>query len=41
MTTTAMIQHTVTVAGKPIFFAEAGDGPSVVMLPAFTAIPDD
>jgi pimeloyl-ACP methyl ester carboxylesterase len=32
MTMTALIEHTVTVAGKPIFFAEAGNGPSVVML---------
>jgi pimeloyl-ACP methyl ester carboxylesterase len=32
MTSTTLIEHTVTVAGKPIFFAEAGDGPSVVML---------
>jgi 4,5:9,10-diseco-3-hydroxy-5,9,17-trioxoandrosta-1(10),2-diene-4-oate hydrolase len=32
MTTTATIEHTVTVAGKPIFFAETGEGPSVVML---------
>ena len=32
MTATALIEQTVTVAGKPIFFAEAGEGPSVVML---------
>jgi len=32
VTTTALIEHTVTVAGTPIFFAEAGEGPSVVML---------
>jgi hypothetical protein len=32
MTTTPLIERTATVAGKPIFFAQAGDGPSVVML---------
>ena len=32
MTTTALDERTVTVAGKPIFVAEAGDGPAVVML---------
>jgi 2-hydroxy-6-oxonona-2,4-dienedioate hydrolase/4,5:9,10-diseco-3-hydroxy-5,9,17-trioxoandrosta-1(10),2-diene-4-oate hydrolase len=32
MITTELNQHTVTVAGKPIFVAEAGAGPAVVML---------
>jgi 4,5:9,10-diseco-3-hydroxy-5,9,17-trioxoandrosta-1(10),2-diene-4-oate hydrolase len=32
MTTTARREQTVNVAGKPIFVAEAGDGPPVVML---------
>ena len=32
MTTTTLTEHTVTVAGKPIFVAEAGTGPAVVML---------
>jgi 4,5:9,10-diseco-3-hydroxy-5,9,17-trioxoandrosta-1(10),2-diene-4-oate hydrolase len=32
MTTTNLIEHTVTVAGKSIFVAEAGSGPAVVML---------
>ena len=32
MTTTNMIEHTIDVAGKPIFVAEAGSGPPVVML---------
>ncbi|WP_428341873.1 alpha/beta fold hydrolase [Mycobacterium sp.] len=32
MSTTTLTERTVTVAGKPIFFAEAGDGPSLVML---------
>jgi len=32
MTTPALSEHTVTVAGKPMFVAEAGDGPPVVML---------
>jgi 2-hydroxy-6-oxonona-2,4-dienedioate hydrolase/4,5:9,10-diseco-3-hydroxy-5,9,17-trioxoandrosta-1(10),2-diene-4-oate hydrolase len=32
MTTLALREHTVTVAGKPMFVAEAGDGPPVVML---------
>ena len=32
MTTATLTERTVTVAGKPIFFAEAGDGPAVVML---------
>jgi 4,5:9,10-diseco-3-hydroxy-5,9,17-trioxoandrosta-1(10),2-diene-4-oate hydrolase len=32
MTTTALHEQTVNVAGKPIFVAEAGDGPPVVML---------
>jgi 2-hydroxy-6-oxonona-2,4-dienedioate hydrolase/4,5:9,10-diseco-3-hydroxy-5,9,17-trioxoandrosta-1(10),2-diene-4-oate hydrolase len=44
MTTTALIEHTVNVAGKPIFLAEAGEGPSVVMLHGGApgaAIPDD
>src|SRR5246500_5498288 len=33
MITTELNEHTVTVAGKPIFFAETGSGPAVVMLP--------
>jgi 4,5:9,10-diseco-3-hydroxy-5,9,17-trioxoandrosta-1(10),2-diene-4-oate hydrolase len=32
MTTTELTERTVSVAGKPIFFAEAGSGPAVVML---------
>lgn len=32
MTTLALREHTVIVAGKPMFVAEAGDGPPVVML---------
>lgn len=32
MTTTAPTEHTVTVAGKPIFVAESGSGPALVML---------
>ena len=32
MTATSLTERTVTVAGKPIFVAEAGDGPPVVML---------
>jgi 4,5:9,10-diseco-3-hydroxy-5,9,17-trioxoandrosta-1(10),2-diene-4-oate hydrolase len=32
MTTTNLIEHTIKVAGKPIFVAEAGIGPPVVML---------
>jgi 4,5:9,10-diseco-3-hydroxy-5,9,17-trioxoandrosta-1(10),2-diene-4-oate hydrolase len=32
MTTTALTEHTVTVAGKPIFVAETGSGAPVVML---------
>ncbi|MEV0670418.1 alpha/beta fold hydrolase [Mycobacterium sp. NPDC050441] len=32
MTTTEVAEHTVTVARKQIFFAEAGAGPAVVML---------
>jgi 4,5:9,10-diseco-3-hydroxy-5,9,17-trioxoandrosta-1(10),2-diene-4-oate hydrolase len=32
MTTTNLIEQTVNVAGKPIFFAETGSGPAVVML---------
>src|SRR6201988_1268073 len=32
MTTTNITEHTITVAGKPIFAAEAGSGPAVVML---------
>lgn len=32
MTKSALTEHTVTVAGKPIFVAETGSGPSVVML---------
>jgi 4,5:9,10-diseco-3-hydroxy-5,9,17-trioxoandrosta-1(10),2-diene-4-oate hydrolase len=32
MTTTALHEQTVNVAGKPMFVAEAGEGPPVVML---------
>lgn len=32
MTITNLTEHTVTVAGKPIFVAESGSGPAVVML---------
>src|SRR5271155_2861768 len=32
MTTTELIENTVSVAGKPIFVAETGSGPAVVML---------
>jgi pimeloyl-ACP methyl ester carboxylesterase len=32
MTTTALREQTITVAGKPIFFAETGSGPVMVML---------
>ena len=32
MTTTNITEHTVAVAGKPIFVAETGSGPAVVML---------
>jgi 4,5:9,10-diseco-3-hydroxy-5,9,17-trioxoandrosta-1(10),2-diene-4-oate hydrolase len=32
MTTANLTEHTVTVNGKPIFFAETGCGPAVVML---------
>jgi 4,5:9,10-diseco-3-hydroxy-5,9,17-trioxoandrosta-1(10),2-diene-4-oate hydrolase len=32
MTSTALDERTVTVVGKPIFFAETGNGPAVVML---------
>jgi len=32
MTTANLTEHTVAVAGKPIFVAEAGTGPAVVML---------
>ena len=32
MTTTALREQSVNVAGKPVFVAEAGDGPPVVML---------
>jgi 4,5:9,10-diseco-3-hydroxy-5,9,17-trioxoandrosta-1(10),2-diene-4-oate hydrolase len=32
MTTTALTEYSVTVAGKPIFVAEAGSGPAVVLL---------
>ena len=32
MTTTALREQTITVAGKPIFVAETGSGPPVVML---------
>jgi 4,5:9,10-diseco-3-hydroxy-5,9,17-trioxoandrosta-1(10),2-diene-4-oate hydrolase len=32
MTTTNLIEQTVSVAGKPIFVAETGSGPAVVML---------
>src|SRR6201997_740218 len=32
MTSTQMIENTVTVGGKPIFVSETGSGPAVVML---------
>jgi 4,5:9,10-diseco-3-hydroxy-5,9,17-trioxoandrosta-1(10),2-diene-4-oate hydrolase len=32
MTTTGLTENTVTVAGKPIFVAETGSGPPIVML---------
>ncbi|MCV7420626.1 alpha/beta fold hydrolase [Mycobacterium yunnanensis] len=32
MSTTDLTENTVTVAGKPIFYTEAGTGPAVVML---------
>jgi 4,5:9,10-diseco-3-hydroxy-5,9,17-trioxoandrosta-1(10),2-diene-4-oate hydrolase len=32
MTTTGLTERTVTVTGKPMFFVEAGSGPTVVML---------
>lgn len=32
MTTTAFAEHTVSVAGKPIFLSETGSGPPVVLL---------
>ena len=32
MSATTLTERTVTVAGKAIFFAEAGSGPAVVML---------
>src|SRR5277367_4239108 len=32
MTITELIENTVSVAGKPIFVAETGSGPAVVML---------
>jgi 4,5:9,10-diseco-3-hydroxy-5,9,17-trioxoandrosta-1(10),2-diene-4-oate hydrolase len=32
MTTTELLENTITVAGKPIFVAETGSGPAVVML---------
>ena len=32
MTTTELTEHTVTVNGRPIFVAETGTGPAVVML---------
>ena len=32
MITTELTEHVVTVGGKPIFFAEKGSGPAVVML---------
>ncbi|HNM83869.1 MAG: alpha/beta fold hydrolase [Mycobacterium sp.] len=32
MTVTELTEHTVTVAGKPIFVAETGTGPAVVLL---------
>jgi 4,5:9,10-diseco-3-hydroxy-5,9,17-trioxoandrosta-1(10),2-diene-4-oate hydrolase len=32
MTTTQLLENTVTVAGKPIFVSETGGGPAVVML---------
>ena len=32
MTTTRLLENTVTVAGKPIFVAETGSGLAVIML---------
>lgn len=32
MTTAGLAEHTITVAGRPIFFAESGSGPTVVLL---------
>ena len=32
MTTTNLNEHSITVAGKPIFVAETGSGPTIVML---------
>lgn len=32
MTATALTEHTVTVDGRPLFYAEAGHGPAVVLL---------
>lgn len=32
MTTTHLVEHRITVAGKPMFVAETGTGPAVVML---------
>jgi 4,5:9,10-diseco-3-hydroxy-5,9,17-trioxoandrosta-1(10),2-diene-4-oate hydrolase len=32
MTTTALVENTVTVDGRPLFYAETGSGPAVVML---------
>ncbi len=32
MTTTSLTEHSISVAGKPIFVAESGTGPAVVML---------
>ena len=32
MTTATLTERTVTVASKPIFFAEAGSGPAILML---------
>jgi len=32
MTTTNLIEQTITVAGKPMFVAETGSGPAVIML---------
>jgi 2-hydroxy-6-oxonona-2,4-dienedioate hydrolase/4,5:9,10-diseco-3-hydroxy-5,9,17-trioxoandrosta-1(10),2-diene-4-oate hydrolase len=32
MTTTQITEHTVTVAGKPLFVAETGSGPAIMML---------
>ena len=36
MTTTNLVERTVTVAGKPIFYAESGTGPAVVSVKPVT-----